>query len=236
MDYSQAKGFLVFVEIDTEITELESDKVLVENEIVKAENLISNYQSEISNNNLRLNSLNKKQHSLESDLKYINSQESDKRYKLEHISNSREFMALNQELEDLIKKKKKLEDEYFKGWQELESLENEFIEVNKKHEASVANELKEIENFKRRLVSIENRLKHLIEERAKAEKLVDPQLLDQYTSMKQSTKKPVVKVIRESCAGCFYMLSRQDLLSLEQSKLIRCKNCFRIIYNPEEPL
>jgi uncharacterized protein len=236
MDYSQVKNFLAFVEIDAEITELESDRRLVESEITKAENLISNYQSQISNNNLVLSNLNKKQHTLESEIKYFSSRESDKKYKLEHISNSREFLALNQELEDIVKKKNKLEAEYFNAWQELESLEKQFVDDNLKLEGTMAIEQKEIENFKRRLISIENRLKYLIEEKDKVMKLVDPELFAQYTSMKQSTKNPVVKVKRESCAGCFYMLSHQDLVSLNQSKLIRCKNCFRIIYNPEEPL
>lgn len=236
MSYSQIKSFLGFVEIDAEINELESDKVLVESEIAKAENLIANYRSQISNNNLRLTTLNKKQHSLELDIKSISSQESDKKYKLEHISNSREFFALNQELEDIVQKKDKLETEYFNGWQELESLEKELLDVNKKLEATIADELKAIENFKRRSISIENRLKYLFEEKDKAVRLVDQQLLNQYTSMKQSTKNPVVKIKRDSCGGCFYLLSHQDLLTLEQSKLTRCKNCFRIIYNPEDNL
>lgn len=236
MNYSQVKSFLVFVEIDTEINELESDKILVENEIAKAENLIEHSRSQISNNNSRITVLNKKQHSFELELKTINAQETDKKLKLERISNSREFFALNQELEDIIKKKTKLETEYLNGWQELETLEKEITEVNKNLELNIANEVKEIDNFKRRRLSIENQLRDLIARRDQAIKLVEPELLGQYTSMKQSTKNPVVKVKREGCGGCFYILSPQDLVSLEQHKLIRCKNCYRIVYNPEEPI
>lgn len=234
MNYSQVKSFLIFVEIDTEIDELESDKILVEKEIAKAEHLIENFQSQISNNNSLLNDLNKKQHSIELELKTANSKESEKKSKLERITNSREFFALNQELEDIVKKKNKLEIEYLNCWQEIETFEKEFDEVNKNLELTIASEKKEILNFKRRMASIENQLSEAVAKRAKAIPSVDPKLLDQYTSMKQSVKNPVVKVKRDSCGGCFYILSHQDQLSVDQHQLIRCKNCYRIIYNPEE--
>jgi len=236
MDYSEVKKFLVFVEINSEINELESDKILVEKEITKAETLIQHYTSQISNNNVRLSAKNKNYHSLELDLKTVNSQESDKKLKLERISNSREFFAVHQELEEIIKKKSTLEAAYLNSWQEVETLEKEFTEVNKNLELTVATELKEVENFRRRMKSIENQLRDLVKRKDESVKLVDSELLGQYTSMKQSTKNPVVKVKRDSCGGCFYLLSRQDLLSIEQHKLIRCKNCYRIIYNPEEPI
>jgi len=236
MDYSQVKKFLVFVAIDSEISELESDKILVENELIKADNLIANYQSQISHNNQRLSTLTKKHHSLELELKTINSHESEKRLKLERIANSREFFALHQELEEIVKKKAKLETEYLNSWQEVETLEKELTELNKNLELTIATETKEIDNFKRRMKSIENQLRDFTAQRDAAIVSVDPELLGQYTSMKQSVKNPVVKVKRDSCGGCFHLLSRQDLVAMDQHKLIRCKNCFRIIYNPEEPI
>jgi len=235
MNHSQLKSFLVFVEIDAEIAELESDKILVGNSLIKAEQLVKDYQSQISKNNLQISTINKKQHFLELELKAINAKEEDKKLKLERISNSKEFYALQQELNDIVKKKTKIEEDYLNVWQELEALETKVLENNKNLELDIARELNEIKNFNRRMASIENQLRDALIQKNEVIKTVDPELINQYISMKQSTKNPVVKVKRESCSGCFYMLSSQDLGSLEQYKLTRCKNCYRFVYNPEEP-
>lgn len=60
---------------------------------------------------------------------------------------------------------------------------------------------------------------------------LDPQMVEKYQEIKQHCTPPMAKLIDGQCSGCFMSLPSATLLALkEDSKLVLCDNCGRIIY------
>ncbi len=134
----------------------------------------------------------------------------------------------------MASKKSDLETELLGCWTEVEAYQKLHEKFVKELALKAADLTKELDNFKRRMISIENMLKDAIGRRANVQIHVDQNLIDQYTQMKKSTKKPVVKIAKDCCSACFNVLPLHDRLMIEQNKLVRCKNCYRMIYQPSD--
>lgn len=60
---------------------------------------------------------------------------------------------------------------------------------------------------------------------------IEPDLLEKYRTIKQHCTPPMAKLIDGQCSGCFMSLPSATLLAIkEQSKLVTCDNCGRILY------
>lgn len=55
--------------------------------------------------------------------------------------------------------------------------------------------------------------------------------LAMYKEMQEKVPDPVVPLSFDTCSGCFSMLTASDLQAVKRNVLVRCKLCFRLIYN-----
>lgn len=153
-----------------------------------------------------------------------------------NVKNSREFEAINKEIElqelEIKACEKKIKDA------NAEKLEQE--EAKSKINAVIA-EKEEVLNLKQSelqkiIAETEKEESALIEKREKAKLDVEPRLLNSYVKIRGSYRNglAVVPVERDSCGGCFNVIppQRQSDIRLRK-KMIVCEHCGRIMVDSE---
>ncbi len=149
-----------------------------------------------------------------------------------NVKNSREFEAINKEIElqelEIKACEKKIKDA------NAEKLEQE--EAKAKINAVIA-EKEEVLNLKQSelqkiIAETEKEESALIEKREKAKLDVEPRLLNSYLKIRSSYRNglAVVPVERDSCGGCFNVIppQRQSDIRLRK-KMIVCEHCGRVL-------
>lgn len=166
----------------------------------------------------------------ESELQHVQYTYKNKEKLLEKTKNQRELEALTHELETLKQLQQTHEDTLLHTWQNLEKsaqlYERQVQEIEQKMRALE----KDMKAHQSKLEKKEQELHQLQENRNIVSSTIPVELLEQYTTMKQSVSNAVVRVEQGHCTGCFYVVSPADVLKLRSNILIACKNCYRLLY------
>jgi predicted nucleic acid-binding Zn-ribbon protein len=154
----------------------------------------------------------------------------------ENVKNSREFEAINKEIEmqelEIKACDKKIKDA---------SYEIEEFDTQKKHTESLIASKQEILTIKQKELKVitEETSKEedeLLKSRSKAAESVESRLLIAYERIRKTFKNglAVVAVERDSCGGCYNMIppQRQSDIRLRK-KMIVCEHCGRIMIDSE---
>jgi predicted nucleic acid-binding Zn-ribbon protein len=166
------------------------------------------------------------------------SQELIKKYEKqsENVKNSREFEAINKELEtqtlDL-----KLAERHIKDANEEISEKARILDAAKKNIANKEANLKvkkaELDKIIAETDKEEKEYKSLAE---KARASADPRLLASFDRIRNNFRNglAVVSVVRDACGGCFNSIPPQRQSEIRQhKKIIVCENCGRILVEEE---
>ena len=161
-----------------------------------------------------------------------------KRYEKQqsNVKNSREFEALNKEIElqelEIKACDKKIKD--------ANAEKEEQVNMRAGIEKQIADkqELLSIKSAELAKIAEETAKEEaeLMEQRAKAEQAVEVRLLAAYNRIRQNFRNglAVVAVERDSCGGCFNVIppQRQSDIRLRK-KMIVCEHCGRILVDSE---
>jgi hypothetical protein len=167
-----------------------------------------------------------------------NSQELIKKYEKQsdNVKNSREFEAINKELEtqtlDL-----KLAERHIKDANEEITEKARILDAAKKNIANKEANLKvkkaELDKIIAETDKEEKEYKSLAE---KARAAADPRLLASFDRIRNNFRNglAVVSVVRDACGGCFNSIPPQRQSEIRQhKKIIVCENCGRILVEEE---
>jgi predicted nucleic acid-binding Zn-ribbon protein len=167
-----------------------------------------------------------------------NSEELIKKYEKQsdNVKNSREFEAINKELEtqtlDL-----KLAERHIKDANEEISEKARILDAAKKNIANKEANLKvkkaELDKIIAETDKEEKEYKSLAE---KARVAADPRLLASFDRIRNNFRNglAVVSVVRDACGGCFNSIPPQRQSEIRQhKKIIVCENCGRILVEEE---
>ena len=154
----------------------------------------------------------------------------------ENVKNSREFEAINKEIEmqelEIKACDKKIKDATY---------EIEEFDTQKKHTESLIASKQEILTIKQKELKViteetSKEEEELLKNREKAAQSVENRLLVAYERIRKTFKNglAVVAVERDSCGGCFNMIppQRQSDIRLRK-KMIVCEHCGRIMIDSE---
>lgn len=153
-----------------------------------------------------------------------------------NVKNSREFEAINKEIElqelEIKACDKKIKDANVEK-AEHESAKDSIRNIISEKEEVLS--LKQTE-LKKIIEETEKEEVELLKKRAKAELDVEPRLLVAYNKIRTSYRNglAVVAVERDSCGGCFNVIppQRQSEIRLRK-KMIVCEHCGRIMIDSE---
>lgn len=204
---------------------------------------VKDLEDEIAGKQTRINAINREIDAIDQDIlskKNIQAESKEllKRYEKQqsNVKNSREFEALNKEIElqelEIKACDKKIKD--------ANAEKEEQLNMRSGIEKQIADkqELLSIKSAELAKIAEETAKEEaeLMEQRAKAEHAVEARLLAAYNRIRQNFRNglAVVAVERDSCGGCFNVIppQRQSDIRLRK-KMIVCEHCGRILVDSE---
>lgn len=107
---------------------------------------------------------------------------------------------------------------------EFEKTKNEVVEAKKRHAQGMSAYNALLESKKAQMDKLKSELEVL-------SKKAEPKLLAKYKKMRADKTFPVfVPLLGNSCGGCSMELPLSQINKLEETGLLECENCHRIIY------
>lgn len=154
----------------------------------------------------------------------------------DNVKNSREFEAINKEIE-MQQLEVKLAEKHIKDANEEIAEKAVLLEKANKNiaakESALANKKGELEKI---IVANEKEEKEYNKLAEEAKTAVDPRLLASYDKIRKNYRNglAVVPVQRDACGGCFYSIPPQKQSEIRQHKKVMvCENCGRILVDDE---
>lgn len=154
----------------------------------------------------------------------------------ENVKNSREFEAINKEIE-MQQLEVKLSEKHIKD--AIEEIGEKAVRLDKakrdigNKDTVLSSKREELNKIVAETEKEETQYKKLSEE---ARKKVDARLLLSYERIRKSYRNglAVVPVVREACGGCFNTVPPQRQSEIKQrKKIIVCENCGRILVDTD---
>jgi hypothetical protein len=151
--------------------------------------------------------------------------------KLQAVKNSKEYMATQRELEATRKMAQEREEEVIKLMAAIE----EFKQKIAAHEADVniirEQVAKDETEAQAKIAELEGQAAKARAEREEVAKLVKPDVMRRYSSIRLKRGLAVVPVKNGTCTGCHMNIPPQLFNQLQRAVSIEtCPNCHRIIY------
>jgi predicted nucleic acid-binding Zn-ribbon protein len=146
------------------------------------------------------------------------------------IRNPKELTNLQQEIDSLKAKRRKLEDQVLEimekdemATKSISSLESALKTLESEWQARQHKLSADIEQLKLALSDLKNKRELLANE-------IDPQVVDVYQELKKQRGTGVAKVEQGICRGCRISLPVTELQRVRSGSLVRCSSCGRILF------
>lgn len=154
----------------------------------------------------------------------------------ENVKNSREFEAINKEIE-LQQLDEKVSEKHIKDATEEIAEKARQLELAKKavatKEVNLNNKKGELEKI---IKDTEKEEKHYAKDAEEAKAQVDERLLLSYERIRKNFRNglAIVPVERDSCGGCFHAIPPQKQSEIKlHKKIMVCENCGRILVDAD---
>lgn len=227
------QSFIDLITLDQEIVGIEQALLAIDMAIAA---LIKEEQAEQT----RLDEQKKKMHDArkivdnqELELKAFDTQEKQKKERLDNATDHKQYQSLKTEIDALKLKQHTNEELLMQSWNVLEVARHAFELLEKEQPAKIAVIKDGIEQKNNEITTLEAQLEQKNNERIEREKLVPAEWLEKYAVMRSRVTDPVVPVKQGACSACYYPLIEQDLILVRRRKLLQCKSCYRLLYSQD---
>ncbi len=200
-----------------EVAQLEDQKNSLNIELHKAKNELHDAKKLVDEKEL--------------EMKEIESQESDKKKRMNQVSNQKEYQSIKHELETIVASQLALEDVLVSAWNQLEISQKKFETYEREYEQKVKDIDAQLTQKKLDLGELQKQLSEQKKIRSSKEESVPEEWLEKYMVMRARVSDPVVPVVDGSCNSCFHQVNGQDLIFINRNRLLQCKGCYRFLYN-----
>ncbi len=231
----QIKKLIQVQEIDLRIDQLEKQKNFVPKEVEEIEQKLSLLHREYAQKEKALEEAQKTSNQIQAAVELNQDRLNRTNTKVEGIQNSKEFQAMNREIdqlkkmaESLIEKKETAAKEIESSSKSLEETKIKFEDLKNKKEDQVSKLQSEGKNLSGDLESLKkDRLQH-------AEGIARS-LLRQYDRVRKSREGlGIVPLVGSMCQGCHMTIPPQMANhAVRTEDIIECPSCLRILYVPE---
>lgn len=224
------KSFIALVDFDRHVYETKKEISDVEQKISSLQTKIRKFHQELEQKKQELFSAKKQLSNAELELKSIDMTLTEKKQQLEG-SDYKQLQAKKNEfdrMQNLQTEQERL----------VIDLVNRIDHLSKGFEKNNADITQEVQKIESEIQSNEEMLARLnanleLKNKERSDYLVNvpEEWLTMYHEMQERVPDPVVPLSFDSCSGCFSILTNADLQAVKRNTLMRCKLCFRLIYN-----
>ncbi len=227
---------LTVQKIDSKIDEIKTLKGELPMEVKDLEDELEGLRTRIQNIDAETDSINKFIESKSEAKKEAQALIKKYEKQQDNVKNSREFEAINKEIE-LQELEVKLNEKHIKdaGFEEKERSAQRVRTEEKIQVLEEALTVKKAE-LEKIIAETEKEEKQLLAQSEKAKAKVEPRLLNAYEHIRENYRNglAVVPVLRDSCGGCFNIIPPQRQSEIRQhKKIIVCEHCGRIVVDTD---
>jgi len=227
---------LTLQKIDSKIDEIRTLKGELPMEVKDLEDEIEGLRTRVQNIDAEIESINSFVEAKTSAKKEAQAMIKKYEKQQDNVKNSREFEAINKEIE-MQELEVRLNEKHIKdaGIEQKDRMAQRTRTEEKIAglEEALTVKKKELEKI---IAETEKEEKALGNQSAKAKEKVDPRLLSAYERIRTSYRNglAVVPVLRDSCGGCFNIIPPQRQSEIRQrKKIIVCEHCGRILVDTD---
>jgi|GEM_PF-4014031 len=230
MENNPMKSFIALIDFDRHVHDTQKTIADLEQAISLLQTKIRKFYQELEQKKQEFFSAKKQLGDAELELKSIDMILSEKKEQL-HGADYKMLQAKKTEIERMQNLQIEQERLVIDLVNRVDHLSNGF----EKNSADVKQEVQKIESeIKTRedaLTRTKNDLELKNKERATYTVGIPEEWATMYTEMKEKVPDPVVPLSFNNCSGCFSVLTASDLQAIRRNTLVRCKLCYRLIYN-----
>jgi hypothetical protein len=166
----------------------------------------------------------------EMQMKVLEQQESDKKYRLENVASIKEYNSIKAEIATINQKQRDHEESLIAAWDKLDAVQKKYV-AEQDHSKKAIGELEQsATGLDKKIDELAVSINEQEKDRVTLASVVPAELLDMYEHMRGQVDNPVVQVAHNSCSACYYPVAGQDLAALKKGKFLPCKGCYRILY------
>ncbi len=230
MDAHAFQRLVEYAELDQKIDRLTQERLDLTKKIEKS----TAQRNNLVETNLALcrsaHSLRKEFDLLELELRTLGQKLTLKETLLNSTGSVKEYTALQHEVESLSTERSSLEESgltLLTRWEEAQRLCQRVLADEPGQLAVLDGEMQELVQRAEYVDALKSAYSS---QKDKDTKVLDPELLAFYVSMKEKVPNPAVPLINGQCSACFYSVNPKDMQDIMQGNLVRCKNCYRFLY------
>lgn len=230
MQTEHVTTFIALIELDQRIIQLNKELAEgVETKTVLDQDL-AHINEEVKEADRVVREMQKQIDSLDLDLKVLEGKQERTKEKLMTISSQKELDSLEHEKADLAKKRREFDEQGMVLLEELERAQKLAAALLADKPEKMKKKQQEIDELTTRLERVEKLDTAYNAERTELNAHVPAELIERYDTMKLQVPNPVVPVIKDGCSGCFYGLSKPELVKVQHGDLVTCQGCYRTLY------
>jgi len=218
------------------LDELETEKKTVVERLDQNRGFLQKLVDDLDGQKSELNEIRALQNQKQEDLKEIQEQHLKRKKRLAGVSSTKEYAAVEKEIEVLKKSVEQTEEELLHL---AEVIENTQLNIDEKEEkvSQLKESMSQDESEATKLLKdVEKRLTELKAGEAAAREAVAKRVLYKYDFIR--SRRPGLAIVAASdahCEGCFMALPAQLYIEVQRGEtLITCPSCQRILYFQEE--
>ncbi len=147
------------------------------------------------------------------------------------ISDPKELSALERKIQELDRRKDKLEEDIIMLLDDVETLQEQ-VDQQQAAVKEMSSRLSEVrQHFEQRCAELSEELQHLVQRRSELEAQIKSSLLEDYEHTRQHSANVAVAVAKNrACSACHTAVASSLLGELQQpTRVVRCESCQRIL-------
>ena len=147
------------------------------------------------------------------------------------ISDSKELLSLERKIQELDRRKDKLEEDIIMLLDDVETLQEQSDQKQTDVE-TMSSRLSEVrQHFEQRSAELSEELQYVAQRRSELGAQIESSLLDDYEHTRQNSANVAVTVAKNrACSACHTAVATSLLGELQQpTRVVRCESCRRIL-------
>ena len=230
MEITPFHQFIDFVQCDDQMRAYVHLQAKLERELsqLQQEHLVHLDRVELVR--VRVRAIKKDIDARELEILAIRSKKSNAEQKMDRVTNPKELMSLQSEVDQANSAIEQIEEKVMAFWQDLENMEAAVKSAEQLYDQHNVVFVKHEQELQTKIAEVRVQLSLLQKTCEEKSAAVRPEWLEKFKSLKLSVANPVVTLSDGGCGGCFNKIPSQVVVRLGRHELVPCPFCHRVLY------
>ena len=225
--------FINLVTFDQKLQSLENQKITIATELAVIRKQQEENARELDDIDKRVFQSKKRVDEQELEMKVLDQKEKDKKQRLDHLADYKEYQAIKAEVEAIQRTQVEQESVVLDAWNQLENAQLALKKKTVENTAQLQQSQNSTHELETKSANLQSEIAQLVEERTEKEAHVPAEWLQKYVMMRARVADPVVEIFHQSCGACSQMITSQEMVRARHGALVQCQSCYRLLYAPE---